>query len=160
MNETPWDLQGNPLTEIPEGYVGFVYMIVDTHTKKAYIGKKGFYHNITRPPLKGSSRKRHDIKESEWRTYYGSNKAFQAVIDSEGADRARFERVILRLCRTKAEMGYFETKEIFARDALLSDMYWNDWVTCKITREQMKSKANKSMKPKYRNFAFAKRSYH
>ena len=40
----------------------------------------------------------------------------------------KFVREIVHLCKTKGEMTYYETKHIFAVDAVLSEKYYNDWV--------------------------------
>ena len=57
---------------------------------------------------------------------------------AENDDANRFHREILYLCKTFAEMNYIETREIFARDALLSDEYFNEYVMCRINASHVK----------------------
>ena len=63
------NMKGRVITEItdmPEGTIGFVYMITNKEDGKFYIGKKSLYSHRTLPPLKGYKRKRKVIKESNW----------------------------------------------------------------------------------------------
>jgi len=48
-----WTYQNQPVEEIPEGYIGFVYLITNTTTGQKYIGKKLAQFKRTKPPLKG-----------------------------------------------------------------------------------------------------------
>ena len=48
-----------------------------------------------------------------------------------------FKREILRMCRSKTEMSYFETKEILVRDALIRDDYINKWLTAQINGKNL-----------------------
>ena len=45
---------------------------------------------------------------------------------------------IIHLCKSKGWCTYLETKEILVRDCLLSDNYYNYWVSCKIRRTHLK----------------------
>ena len=54
-------------------WVGFVYELEDKSNGKKYIGKKLLWSKRRLPPLKGKKRKRTQIKESDWKDYYGSN---------------------------------------------------------------------------------------
>lgn len=111
-------------------YVGFVYLITEKSTGKKYIGKKLFWSTRRLPPLKGKTRKRVVKKESDWRKYYGSNEELKLLVENEGGDG--YHREILRLCVTKGECSYYEAKEQFAHDVLLSDEYYNEFIGCKI----------------------------
>jgi hypothetical protein len=122
--------------EVPEGYQGFVYLIEDLFTGKKYIGKKNFY-STTRVKQKGKTRRKVVKKESDWRDYYGSSEALKKDIEEYGEQR--FARHIIKLCKSKSEMSYFETKEIFERDALLKEEYYNSWVSARIHGDNLKS---------------------
>ena len=111
---------------------GFVYMIENTITGRKYIGRKYFTQAGTKQ-INGKKRKIR--KSSNWETYYGSNETLQREVAEIGEDK--FVRTILHLCTSKSECSYLETKEIFARDALLSPHYYNDWVQCKIRRAHL-----------------------
>lgn len=113
-------------------YVGFVYVITDLMNKKKYVGKKLFQSKRTLPPLKGKTRKRKVIKESDWMTYYGSSEEVKLLVEEHGSKA--FHREILHLCPTRGTMSYLEAKEQFDREVLLSDDYYNGIINCKIHR--------------------------
>jgi hypothetical protein len=129
-----WYYQNKEFTkeEIPEGIIGFVYCITNTKNNKKYIGKKIFYNTIKRAPLKGKKRRRISQVDSDWENYYGSNDVLKEEV-SNIEDKSLYKREILHLCRNKTEMSYMETKEQFDRGVLLSDEYYNSWISCKIT---------------------------
>jgi hypothetical protein len=51
-----------------------------------------------------------------------------------------FTRTILYLCKSRSECSYRETKEIFLRDALLKEEFYNRWVSCKIHKAHVFNK--------------------
>lgn len=124
-------------SEMIENYVGFVYVITDTRTGKKYVGKKLFRSTKKLPPLKGKSRKRTVIKESDWQDYYGSSEDVKALVEEHGRDT--FKREIIHLCNSKGEMSYMEAKEQFDRNVLLDDNYHNGIINCKIHRTHVKN---------------------
>jgi len=89
-----------------EDYYGFVYKITNTENNKFYIGKKIFHNTRKLPPLKGQKRKRTVIKESNWKTYWGSSKSLLEDVKTLGEDK--FEKTILCLCKTKKQATYWE----------------------------------------------------
>jgi hypothetical protein len=136
---TDWLYRGEPFSEAPdlEKYYGFVYLITNLQTGKMYVGKKLFWHKKTLPPLKGKTRKRRKLVESDWRTYYGSSGLLAEDVANRGVEN--FKREILHLCLTKGEATYYEAKEQLVRDVLLHpEMYYNDWVICKVSRKHLK----------------------
>jgi hypothetical protein len=137
---TGWTIKVNSkdtkIEEPPEGYIGFVYEIIDTEAKMSYIGKKKFWSKVTRPPLKGKKNKRRSLKESDWKSYYGSSEVVKDLVENTG--EWRFERKILRLCKTTGEMSYYEMKEQIDRDVLLKpNEYYNAFVGGKIHRKHL-----------------------
>tara|TARA_R110000782_G_scaffold25744_9_gene66668 strand:- start:2246 stop:2674 length:429 start_codon:yes stop_codon:yes gene_type:complete len=114
---------------------GFVYIITDLTNGKMYVGKKGFWSKKTKPPLKGKTRKRRSIVESDWKTYYGSSDLVKQLYEEKGD--AGFRRDILHFCKTKGEMSYLETKEQFLREVLLDDNYYNGIINCRIHRSHV-----------------------
>lgn len=134
-----WIYENEEFTEDKIGeYVGFVYLITEIETKKQYIGQKVFFNKVSKPPLKGKKNRRRSRKQSDWQQYWGSNEELRALVDSIGTDK--FQREILRLCSSKAELNYFEAREIFVRDALLQpDKFFNNWCSTRIQRNQLKS---------------------
>ncbi|MCZ4089063.1 hypothetical protein [Sinorhizobium psoraleae] len=117
-------------------HYGFVYCIRDRQTGKKYLGKKTFRNTKTLPPLKGQKRKRKQVTESNWRDYFGSNETLKSLVEKHGSER--FERTIIRLCKTASEAAYFEAKLQFENDVLLSDDYHNDYVMVRINRSHLK----------------------
>tara|TARA_X000001316_G_C916621_1_gene30899 strand:+ start:571 stop:972 length:402 start_codon:yes stop_codon:yes gene_type:complete len=131
-----WYYKGKEFNETPEEYQGFVYEITELRTGKKYIGKKNFWRPKTLPKNSKRSRRVKTKVESDWRSYYGSNVELQRLVEESGSDA--YKRVILRLCKTKGEMSYFEAKEQFEKDVLLSDNYYNEFIGCKIHSKHLK----------------------
>jgi len=131
-----WHYNGKEYDETPEEYQGFVYMITELDTGKKYIGKKFFWKPKTLPITKSRKRRIRTRVESDWRTYFGSSKEVQTLVESKG--NSNFKREILRLCRTKGECSYYEAKEQFERNVLLSDEYYNEFIGCKIHSRHLK----------------------
>ena len=130
-------------TEDISDNVGFVYEIHDKQTEMLYVGKKRFWSKVSKPPLKGRKRRRRSVKESDWQDYYGSSEEVKTLVEDSGRDR--FERRILRLCKTLGEMSYYEAKIQFETDALLKpDKYYNAFIGCKIHRKHVLKVDNKS----------------
>ena len=127
-----WTYKNEPLTEIPEGYTSFVYLITNKVTGKKYVGKKMFRFTRTK---KVKGRKQRKTVASDWLGYFGSNKELNEHVELYGEDK--FQREILYLCKTKGEASYYEAKEQFLRDVLLSSDYYNSWISCKIARNHL-----------------------
>jgi len=116
----------------PQPY-GFVYLITHPTTGKMYIGRK-FFTAAGIKQVKGVKKKIR--KESDWKDYYGSSPALLAAVDNYGKEE--FNRRILHLCYSVSECNYLETKEIFVRDAIISNEYFNDWCTVRISSRHLK----------------------
>lgn len=116
-------------------YIGFVYCITDTKNSKKYIGKKTLLSTTKKPPLKGQKRKRKIVKESDWRTYFGSSDTVKSLLNESG--HIIFEREILHFCKTKGDLSYMETYEILIRNALILDSYYNEYVGCRINSKHL-----------------------
>ena len=125
-----WLYNEQPYNETPDEYQGFVYLITELDTNKKYIGKKNFWRPKILPKNSKRTRRVRTRVESDWRDYYGSNKTVQTLVESKGKDN--YKREILRLCKTKGEMSYYEAKLQFENDVLLSDIYYNEFIGCKI----------------------------
>ena len=125
-----WLYENKEYDETPEEYQGFVYEIEELSTGKKYIGKKNFWRPKILPKNSKRTRRVRTRVESDWKKYFGSNKEVQALVESNGIEN--YKREILRLCKTKGEMSYYEAKLQFENDVLLSDDYYNEFIGCKI----------------------------
>ena len=125
-----WSYQGNEITNIPEGVVGFVYLITNTTNGRMYIGKKLAKFSKSRKPLKGRVNKRRYKVESDWKDYFGSSDALNEDISKIGKDK--FKREILFYCKSKAELSYIEAREQFSRKVLETDQYYNGHIRVRI----------------------------
>ena len=138
-----WLYNGKPFTsEMIEDNLGFVYMITNTKNGKIYIGKKGLMSKRILPPLKGTKRKRIKIVETDWKKYCGSSEEVKLLVEEHGIDL--FHREIVRLCKTKGQLNYYEAKLQFETDCLLKpDEYYNAFIGCKINRSHLLTKVKK-----------------
>jgi len=128
-----WTYQGNPFDEIPEDIKSFVYIITNKTNNKKYVGKKTFTFAKTKQIKKKKKRFR---VASDWQLYYGSNN--QLKHDVELLGRENFDREILHLCKTKGTANYLEAHEILSRHAIVSEEYYNQWLSVKVSRSQIK----------------------
>jgi len=139
-----WTHQGHLVTEIPEEYIGFVYLITNTISGKMYIGKKlSKFAKTTYKvvKLKNGTKKRKKIKgkvESDWQDYYGSNDTLKADVIKLGPKN--FQREILYFCKSKAECSYIEAREQFSRRVLESDDYYNGQISVRVHGSHIKGK--------------------
>ena len=121
-------------------YVGFVYLITDKTTDMKYVGKKLFRSTRKLPPLKGKTRRRTKITESDWMDYFGSSEDVKQLVEEHGRDN--FHREILHLCNSKGVMSYLELKEQVEREVLLRDDYHNGIIQVKIHKTHVKELRN------------------
>lgn len=116
-----------------QDHVGFVYLITHIKTGKKYIGKKLFTKSKTKQ-VKG--KKKRTRVSSDWMDYWGSNTELQEEVKKNGVEE--YTREILYLCKTRSEMTYWETWEIFNRHALLNESYYNAWCMARVRKDQLK----------------------
>lgn len=120
-----------------EDYVGFVYILTDSTNGKKYLGKKTLVSKRKLPPLKGKTRRRTKLVESDWQTYYGSNDEIKSLVEQGGGDR--FHREIIHLCKSKGEMTYMEAKLQFDYEVLLKpDEWYNGIIQCRVNRSHVR----------------------
>lgn len=125
-----WTYQNQQVDQIPEGYIGFVYLITNLQTGQKYIGKKLAQFKRTKPPLKGKKLKRRSTVESDWREYWGSSDRLNADVQALGPEN--FTREILYYCKSKAELSYLEAREQFERKVLETDDYYNGIINVRV----------------------------
>jgi len=125
-----WTYKGNSIEEIPEGYIGFVYLITNLTNNRKYVGKKLAQFKKSKPPLKGKKLRRKYTVESDWKDYWSSSDNLKADVETLGKDK--FTREILYWCTSKAELSYLEAKEQFDRRVLETDEYYNGIINVRV----------------------------
>lgn len=101
----------------PSPFAGFLYLITDLRSGRQYLGKKVFWFN-RRHKIKGRKNRKKVTSESDWKYYKGSSDEVLQGIRRYGIEGYRFE--ILSLHKTRGEVNYSETKELFKRDVLFA----------------------------------------
>jgi hypothetical protein len=128
-----WSYQGQDFESsmIPEGAEGFVYemqAIIDGKLVR-YIGKKNFY-SVTKKrfgkkalsSMQDKRAKKYTIqKKLTYLDYYSSN----AVLKDAHKAGIEIRRYMLKICFSKMELTYYETKFQFVRGVLESDEFLN-----------------------------------
>ena len=115
------------VSDFPDNTYGFVYKITHLPTNKKYIGKKILFFTrkvkLTKKDLlefEGVVGRRPAyklaVKESDWKTYWGSNKEILELVKTEPADN--WEREILAAADSKKLLTYYETKHLFKNEVL------------------------------------------
>ena len=128
-----WSYQGQDFESsmIPEGAEGFVYemqAIIDGKLVR-YIGKKNFY-SVTKKrfgkkalsSMEDKRAKKYTIqKKLTYLDYYSSN----VVLKDAHKAGIEIRRYMLKICLSKMELTYYETKFQFVRGVLESDEFLN-----------------------------------
>ena len=131
-----WINKNEPVEQLPEDCVGFVYIITNTISGRMYVGKKLARFKTTRYKMhtqKNGKKVRKKIRgavASDWQEYYGSSDQLNRDVELLGRDQ--FRREILYYCRSKAECNYIEAREQFARKVLESDQYYNGHIRVRV----------------------------
>ena len=138
----PWTYKGNPiltLEDFPKGTFGFIYEIEHKDTGQKYIGKKQLYSYSTKVS-KILNEKTHrwnkvrekTAKESDWKTYFGSNIEIKDLVKKEGRDR--FVRRILQFVQDRKRLTYYELAYQCKNDVLENPNYINSNILGKFFR--------------------------
>lgn len=126
---------------------GYIYMTSILPENRAYIGKKNFRHitnvklgkkeSLALPVNRGRKpSKKKVVKESNWKTYYGSSKEVQRLVELYPPDQ--IIRTVMRLCKTKKELTYYETKYQFQYGVLEDPTRWiNDNIAARYFRKDI-----------------------
>ena len=139
-----WEFAGVEFDSDVTAYVGFIYKLTNMATGKKYIGKKNFWTpKVSQKKNKktGKVKKTRTKVPSDWKEYVSSNDEIKA----EAASGVQFRKEILHLCKSKAEMTYYESKIQFELDVLLSDDYYNGWIMCRVRKAHLKSLQSSSI---------------
>jgi hypothetical protein len=118
-------------SKIPEGAIGFIYEMEAIIDGKAvrYVGKKNFYSTTKKKfgvkalaNMEDKRAKKYTIQvKTNYQNYYSSNKVLQ---DAHKAG-VIIKRFIVRICFSKTELTYHETKFQFVREVLEKEEYLN-----------------------------------
>jgi hypothetical protein len=128
-----WLYESKRLDELDlSDYIGFVYLITNKNNQKKYVGKKVLKYKRTKT-VKGK-RKKH-LVDSDWKTYWGSNKQLHLDLAELGEDK--FAREVLRLCKTRGELNYYEARFQFDFRVLESADWYNEWITLKASKSHL-----------------------
>ena len=124
------------ISDFPSQTYGFVYMIKHIPTDKAYIGKK-ILQNTTKVKLTKKELAEYTnvvgrkpayklaVKESNWQSYWGSNKYLKELYETESKEN--FTRTILICAPTKKLLTYYEVKYQMIYQVLEKpDEFFND----------------------------------
>jgi hypothetical protein len=123
------------IEDFPQDTFGFIYIVTHKPSGKSYIGKKVLHYNVKKKLTKkelaeqtGPGRKSATkvvVKESDWKTYYGSAKPILELI--KGGKQEEFTREILQLVPNKKLLTYYECKFLFKYGVLEHPLeYFND----------------------------------
>jgi hypothetical protein len=136
MNWVYKDKQILSLEDIPNNTFGFIYITTHLPTGKKYLGKKSLMYNVKKKLtkkqlLEQSGRGRKPTteiisKESDWKTYYGSEEFIKSLI-KEGK-QSDFTREIIHFVSNKKLLTYFECKYQFVYGVIESE----DWLNTNI----------------------------
>ena len=118
-------------SKIPEGAVGFIYemeAIIDGKSVR-YIGKKNFYSTTKKKfgvkalaNMEDKRAKKYTIQvKPNYQNYYSSNK----VLQDAHKNGVPIKRFMVRICFSKTELTYHETKYQFTREVLEKEEYLN-----------------------------------
>lgn len=130
-----WIYKSEEFTDDQIGkYTGFVYLITNKKTGRAYIGKKLFWFTKTKT-VKGKKKK---VKvPSDWKDYWSSSDELKKDVELLG--EGNFTREILHLCPNKGMMSYMEAKLQFLHEVLEKpDLWYNGQIQCRVHRSHIK----------------------
>jgi hypothetical protein len=128
----------NTIEDVPSPIpFGFIYIVTHIPSGKKYLGKKSFYHTLNKklgkkelliqPITRGRTKTtKQVIKESDWKTYYGSEEYIKQKIKEGKQDE--FTREIIHLVPSKKLLTYFECKYQFMYSVLEN----TDWINSNI----------------------------
>lgn len=132
------------LEDFPEDCFGFVYKITNVCSGRVYVGRKVLYNNLTKALTKTEiaqwsapgrvPKKRKVKKESDWESYWGSNKHLK--LDMAELGEHCFTREVLTVCKTKKQLTYYEIYWQMRLDVLSIDSY-NDNISGKFYRKDL-----------------------
>lgn len=142
-----WKFKGKEVLsvrQLPEGAVGFIYLLTFSDGKQ-YIGRKSLYSKrkkkFGKKALEAVTDKRKKtyevvVSESDWQKYNSSNKSIK-----EGLKTGTIElesREILKICFSDKQLTYFETQALFCYGVLeYPENFYNDNILGKFYKRDL-----------------------
>ena len=142
------------IDKMPENTYGFIYQVTHLPTSRKYIGKKVLYFErnvkLGKRELQALKEERKDkgiggrppakkkvIKESDWKTYYGSQVEIKELVNK--GKESDFSREILKFVDNKKHLTYYECKYLFIYEVLENnEEYINDNILAKFFSKDFK----------------------
>ena len=128
------DTEITSIDQVPEGAIGFCYLMINSETGRKYVGKKQLYSERRtrinkKEKTETNTRKQFKIvrKESDWIIYNSSCKEIQ----EEYKKGVIFNRFIIQWCFSKRELTNTEVKLQFNNNVLESDEWYNENILTK-----------------------------
>ena len=131
-----WVLKENTeeFGEKTKDYFGFVYKITLSNGFW-YIGSKQFESKRKLKPLKGYTRARRTVVESDWREYTSSSNLINDLITKNGKENMKFE--ILTLVRGgKFELKYCEMRYQVLENCLFEENSLNGIINVRLGKKK------------------------
>lgn len=137
------------IEDIPKDVFGFIYRTTHEPTGQIYIGKKVLQFNLKRKLTKKDLELYEGIqgrkpkfkvvqKESDWKTYYGSNTQIKQWVREEKQNELK--REILAWGLDKKHLTYLETKYLFMYEVLEKEEFLNDNILGKFFKKDFDDK--------------------
>jgi hypothetical protein len=112
---------------------GFIYITTHIPTGKKYLGKKSLFHTLNKklgkkelaqqPVTRGRNKlTKKIIKESDWKSYYGSANYIKLLIKNNKQNE--LTREIIDIAFNKKHLTYLETKYLFTYGVLEKPEEW------------------------------------
>lgn len=142
------------INQMPEKSYGFIYQVTHLPTNRKYIGKKVLYFErnvkLGKKELQALKEERKSkgiggrtpakkkvVKESDWKTYYGSQTEIKELVNN--GKESDFKREILKFVDNKKHLTYYECKYLFIYEVLENnEEYINDNILAKFYSKDFK----------------------
>lgn len=122
------------IEDLPKDTFGFIYEVEHIPTGKKYLGKKVLYfkrnvklgkkeYQLLQEERKSKGiggrtpQKKETVKESDWKTYVGSNTEIKELL-KQGEGLGDFNRTVLKCVSNKKMLTYFENKFLFSQGVI------------------------------------------
>jgi hypothetical protein len=113
---------------------GFVYKIT-LPNGLWYIGSKQFYSKKKLKPLKGKTRARRTVAESDWKTYISSSNLINEYIEKNGKEGISFE-ILELVYGGKFELKYCEMQYQVLKNCLFEDTCLNGIINVRLGKKK------------------------